>query len=235
MALFKCPECNYEVSVPDEHVGQQTKCPRCKQSGTIVDSDSALTSLPVVAQKENTATILKASGGSIQTKLSPTIIINKESSLEREFITIVDPSLPVSLTACVGIKTIYQATTNYSAGGYSYIVRYSVKAVEPISALQVRFLLFNVWGRHVTTLSATEIVDMPEGTVRSFDGIWTVFSETEVKEHYASIAYIAVVRDSFGKVLEADIQPVLTEARRFSERFCDSDLEPTPRTAPGAG
>jgi hypothetical protein len=86
----------------------------------------------------------------------------------------------------------------------------------------------------VKTLSATEILDMPAGTVRSFDGSWNLFSETEASEHYASIAYVAVIRDSFGKVLEADIQPVLAEARRFSERFSDSDLEPAPRTAPDA-
>jgi hypothetical protein len=234
MALFKCEECEYSVSVSDEHIGKRTKCPSCKQSGTIVNADSEVISMPSASDLDNNPIILKSSGGPIQTKLLDNIILNKESSLEREFITIVDPSLPAGLTSCVGIKTTYQSDTSFSSGGYRYTARYSIKTLEPIFAFEVRFLLFNVWGRHVTTLSATEILDMPEGTVRSFDAKWNLFSENEASKHYASIAYVAVIRDSFGKVLEADIQPVLTEARRFSERFSDSDLEPTPRTAPGA-
>lgn len=56
--------------------------------------------------------------------------------------------------------------------------------------------------------------------------IWTVSSENEVEEHYASIAYVARVRLASGRVLEGSTDRVVEEARKFSSKFTPADLDP---------
>jgi hypothetical protein len=60
-----------------------------------------------------------------------------------------------------------------------------VIVTDPISALEVRFALFDVWGNFVKTLSETEIEDIPAGGKRMFSPTWRVWDENEVSEHNA--------------------------------------------------
>lgn len=228
MAEFVCPACDHRQSVPDAHAGKVARCPKCHKS-SVVQIVRLLTvpdCTPEVGSES--VLVLRANGGSIQTLLSRSIRLNKESTLEREFISIVHRDLPAGLTSCVGVTTVYEPETDYSSGQYVYASRFAIKAIEGIRAFEVRFLLFNIWGRHVSTLSATEIADVSAGVVRPCESKWLLFSENEACEHYASIAYLATIRTFDGQVFEADHEPVLEEARRFSAKFADSDLEPTP-------
>jgi len=95
-----------------------------------------------------------------------------------------------------------------------------------IQAFEVRLLLFNVWGSHVGTLSASEIRDLKDGATYEQEYSWQLWSLTEGHEHHASIAYIARVRTADGRVLDADSAFILREAQRFTEKFTEADLEP---------
>lgn len=172
--------------------------------------------------------IARESGGSIKTDLG-SVVLNEESSLQREWITIHDNAIPADLVGTVGVKTIYQSGGRYSSGDYMYTADYKVKATEDLTAIELRLLTFDVWGDHVRNLSATEIVDLKAGEVREFHPGWNVFSENEASEYYASIAYIARVRTKSGRVIKADPAIVVEEARKFSEKFQASDLEPEPK------
>lgn len=171
--------------------------------------------------------ILRESGGSVQTELSRTIRLNKDSTLEREFITVIDKSLPAELTSCVGVTTIYKPGADYIAGQYMYAAKCDVKAFEDIRAFEIRFLMFNIWGRHVQTLTAAEIADVSAGTIRQCKSEWNLFSENEACEHYASIAYLATIRTATGQVYDADSEIVIAEAKQFSAKFTATNLEPT--------
>jgi len=172
--------------------------------------------------------ITRSSGGSIKTELGYGIILNRESSLEREWITIHDDSIPADLVGTVGVRTIYEEGGRYSSGGYRYTANYTIKAMEALTAFEVRFLLFDIWGNHIRTLSATGIIDLKAGETRSFDAEWILYSENEASEYYASIAYIAQVRTKSGRVIKANPKVVIKEARKFSSKFAVSDLEPKP-------
>ncbi|WP_145100182.1 hypothetical protein [Rosistilla carotiformis] len=155
--------------------------------------------------------------------------MNKESSLEREFITVIDKTLPAGLTGCVGVWTVYEPETDYRPAQYVYASRYSVKALEEIRAFETRFLVFNVWGRHVQTLSSSVIADVAAGATRQCASQWMLYDENEACEYYASIAYLATVRTASGHVFETNIAPILAEAKKFSSKFSADDLAPTPR------
>lgn len=132
--------------------------------------------------------------------------------------------VPVDLLGTVGVSTIYERDS--ISGNFRYAAIFSVQLAEPISALEVRFLLFDVWGNHIRTLSLTEVADI--SSTKSIEGKWNLFSENEAEEYYASIAYVARVRTRAGKVFEADPTPVIEEAKRFSKKFSAEGLEPNP-------
>ncbi len=70
---------------------------------------------------------------------------------------------------------------------------------------------------------------MRERVVRHYSPKWNLYSENEASEHYASIAFVATVRTSTGKVLDANMACILEEGKRFSSKFVAADLEPSPR------
>jgi len=166
--------------------------------------------------------VTKTSGGSIQTELGYGIVLNKESTLTREWITIHDDSLPVDIEGTTGVNT------SYGDRKYQYNAEYIIKTKEAISAVEVRFLTFDIWGNNVRNLSATDIQDVKADVTQNFDATWHEYSENRVSEFYASIAYIAQVRTADGRVIKANPEIVLKEARKFSDKFSKSDLEPKP-------
>ncbi len=90
----------------------------------------------------------------------------------------------------------------------------------------MRFLLFDVWGSHVQTLSAVEVRDLMPLQCHSDEYRWAMSNEAEGREHHASIGYIARVRTQRGIVLNADNSLVLREAQRLMESFTEGYLEP---------
>jgi hypothetical protein len=170
----------------------------------------------------------KAPGGSIQTKLSEDIVINKQSTVTREWIALHDPSVPADLVGTPGVTTVYKDRGR--SGEYQYEANVSVQAKAGLAAVEVRFLVFDVWGQHVRSLVSDEVADIPAGTTKDVSPEWRVLSENEVSRHYASIAYISRVRTQDGRVFEADTASVVREAQKFSKKFTVADLEPKPES-----
>jgi hypothetical protein len=86
----------------------------------------------------------------------------------------------------------------------------------------------------IRSLSSTDVEDIAPGRT-TMNAKWSLFSENEASEYYASIAYVARVRVRSGRVYEADRDAVVAEARQFSAQFSAEDLDPQPPpTARGA-
>lgn len=173
------------------------------------------------------ATVNRGSAGSIRTQLGYGIVLNKESSLEREWVTVNNTGVPAQLVGAVPLTTAYKS----EGSDYRYVAEYQIDAKEPLSAIEVKFLTFDIWGEYQRTLSATDIEDLPAGQTK-LTGQWRTFSENEASEYYASIAYVARVRTKTGRVAVADVAPVIAEAKKFSERFNPAVLEPSPAPSP---
>lgn len=236
MAIFNCPSCEHSQSVSDEHIGKVARCPNCGSRGPVLDEadaqpDEALSpqfaDMIVAEALDREPIIRRSSGGSIRTDLGHGIVLNKQSTLQREWITIIDPNFPVTLVGEVGIETKYRSGTQYQSGGYYYFAEYAIRCREPITACEIRFLTFDLWGTHDRTLSSTEIQDIKPDVTHRFTGEWNLFYENEACEFYASIAFVRRIRTASGRVLIADPSTALREAQKFSEKFSESDLEPT--------
>jgi hypothetical protein len=169
-------------------------------------------------------TVTHMNPGTVRKILGPNRILNKESTLKQEWITIHDPSIPADFEGNAGIGTVYEA--GRPSGSFYYVSAYVIKTREALSAIEIRFLIFDVWGDYIRTLSNTSLADIDSGTSKEINAQWNLFSENEASKFYASISYIARVRTKAGRIVEGNRTAVLTEAKKFSQKFKEEDLEP---------
>jgi len=146
-----------------------------------------------------------------------------KARLNLEWIVVDDPRLPVAFASVQGVRAVREPLEEK----YWYYAKFDVQLTEDsITAWESRFLTFNVWGDHVRTLSYTKVHVVNHNEMALASGSWYLGSKAEGEEHLASIGYIARVRTNEGKVLHADTELLLREAKRFSEKFTEEDLEP---------
>ena len=163
-------------------------------------------------------TTTKADGGSVAIDRS----VNENSTLRREWITVHDDRLPVDIVGTPGV------TTKSYGGGPEYEAEYTISVAEPVVAVEVRFILFDVWKVRTKTLSATHVEDFGEGE-HDLEEAWRVFPKRDVYKHYASIAYVAAVRTKAGAIVTADTAAIADIAREHMNDFTDDLLETDPR------
>lgn len=107
-------------------------------------------------------TASRGDGGPVQTNLGFGIVLNKSSSLHRVWVTVHDPErMKVALDdgygGATGVRTIYESgDSRYARGQYQYEALASISpGSESISAFEVRYIVFDIWGDRIRTLSAT--------------------------------------------------------------------------------
>ena len=133
--------------------------------------------------------------------------------------------MPVDLVGTPGVTTIYES--GQYRGDYKYTADYSILVHELVVAVEVRFIAFDVWGNRTRALSATDIKDFAPGT-HEMDAVWNLFSENEASEHYASIAYVAMIRTETGEIYLADADAVTEVARQYMSDFTSDLLDEEP-------
>lgn len=144
-------------------------------------SQTAPSSLSITTTKETGGNIqiefTTPSGESIKDVGQLKILRNPKSTLARERIAIHDGSLPADLLGTPGIRTTYQIQPGKSdEGEFRYTTGFVVSAREDLAAVDVRFLLFDIWGNHAVTLSTEVIEDIMKGGFSTQLGEWTPWS-----------------------------------------------------------
>lgn len=174
------------------------------------------------------AAATEGNGAEVKTTKIDGSVLNEESTLRREWVAVHDDKLPVDLEGTPGVLTVGGLRDFASASRvYMYESSYTIKVTEPVVAVEVRFILFDVWGERTRVLSATDVRDFAVG-VYELDGTWNLFSANEASEHYASIAYVAAVRTAAGEVYRADSEAVISVAQEYMSDFTDDLLEEEP-------
>ncbi|NQW47973.1 MAG: hypothetical protein HQ464_09420 [Planctomycetes bacterium] len=225
MAVFTCPDCGHSQAVDDKHTGKTATCPQCKAQGAvgkIAETTRAYEQTPEEARTRKinggNAGIYWLPYGSGEAKKMDT-----RSSLSLEWIVVDDPRLPVAFSSVCGVRAI----KDLSPDRYWYNVKFAVTVIgEAVSAVNLRFLTFDVWGCHVRTLGYTEVSDRRRNETWTDELTWYLGTETEAEQHLASLGYVARVRTREGLIVNADNAFIIREAQRFSEKFTEADLEP---------
>lgn len=179
---------------------------------------------PTKQGKVAALSIERHDGQSVVTDLGSNIFLNKLSTLKREEFVITDELAPAVLKGSMGFKVLYKTGERYSTGQYQYSMDYLFIPTEPLSAFEVRVHVFDIFGRFIRTLSSIELADLTEQKL--FTPTWRILSENEASEAFLSVAYIAQVRTSSGKVYEIDRAAVLEQVRKVNKRITEAELMP---------
>lgn len=159
---------------------------------------------------------LRGTGEAMSFDIGYGIIVNKGSKLTREWVIVNDDRLPVKIAAM-------NASTLLSDRNWIYNVDYTLSLREPISAVEVRFIPFNIWGEKDRALSVTEISEIEAGE-KKLSAKWSILSENDAVEHYAMLGYVAQIKLASGAIIRADTEAVVDAAREFSGEFTSGDL-----------
>lgn len=111
--------------------------------------------------------------------------INEGSTLSRESILFNDPSCPVSLGAHATIIV-------YKDRGFRFSGVTDIDVRRQIVAVQVRTILYDIFGKHMKNLANTNPKDFPPGPAK-LEGEWRA-SDNDITELLTTVTYVARVR-----------------------------------------
>ena len=200
----------------------------CKQPSSTTTSPSAASAAASSAGPASAPrlTITRFDGGSVVTELGYGIKLNKGSSLNREWFVITDSAAPAKVDGRAGVVVRYARESGTYSGHYQYAVDHTLTLSEPLTAVELRVHLFDIFGRSMEALRSVEVVDM-SGTV-AMKPSWRARSENEASETLTSVVYVAQARTAAGKLYSIDRQAVLEQLKAISARISDADLDPKP-------
>ena len=169
--------------------------------------------------------VVRAAGGSIRTPLGYGIVLNEDSTLEREWIVINIPEMPATLLGPTGVKTAYESgDEDEDDRGFQYQAEFGFTTNEALVAVDIRFLVFNVWGELNRQLSVEYVEDIKKGAMTFKSESWRLHSTNDAALHYASIGYVARVRTKNGEIRIMPSEHVLKIAREFSADVSEKDV-----------
>jgi hypothetical protein len=169
-------------------------------------------------------TVDRSEGPDVTVSLGHGVILNRESTLKREWFVVRDAQAPATIEGPAGIRVVFKDGDRGSRGEYQYAGSYRLVVREPITAFEVRAVVIDVFGRTMKTLSSTELVPLTGG--RDFRPAWRIFSENEASEAFASVIYVAQVRTAAGRVYVADRAAIFDQVRKVASRLTEADLDP---------
>ena len=227
MAVFTCPQCGHLQVVDDRHVGKKGTCPKCKTQDVVqalVEAIPDVTPVDVPLQQ-----IIDGISGPLgiwcDGWLDESKHLNKASSLRVGWWTVVDSSMPVQFMEPCGVS-VHNIASDYPLS-LVYRTRPRIQCHgEAVTAFDVRFMTFDVWGERTNTLQASVIQDLKDGEYATPTLEWALFSETMAEEYCASLSFVSRVRLASGKVRNADLLFVLREAEKIFGGLTEGALEP---------
>lgn len=163
----------------------------------------------------------RGAGQPMNTQVIGSVRLNQGSTLLREWVIVNDPALPVSLSP-QNFNGVYP-TYSERDRAYQYYSRMIAQVEEPVVAISVTHIVFDVWNQRVRTLRLDRIADLTVGT-HTVEGRWRIDSEPQAEAHFSSISFISRVRLANGEVRSADLGLIVAEAQRISAGISEADL-----------
>ena len=145
------------------------------------------------------------------------ITMNEGSTMQRESILLNVPDSPIRFTSA-------SMSFDYEDRRFQYNVAAQLEAAVPIAALEVRHVLFDLFGEHMQNLSNTDATDITPGNY-SMDGTWNILRENEVTEHLTTVSFVAQARLENGRVWKFDSDVLSASLRSLN---LDQEVEDDP-------
>ena len=165
--------------------------------------------------------VAKFDGGSVATDLGYGLKVNDQSTLIRSWIVLNDSGCPIQLFGS-GIKTIFGDRE------YKYIPDGSAYAKETVTAFDIRFLLYDIFGNYIKTLTGKQVKDIQMGTTIELENIgnWRTW-ENEVSDLLTIVSFVAQVRSSSGVIWKCDTKLLSEELSKNKFKISNEYFEPS--------
>ena len=179
----------------------------------------AISTCLALTTQAQTLTTRTGEGASVKTDLGYNVVLNKNSSLKRQWIYIQDPKAPVDIEYQTDVAVVYKKD-------YTYQMSVPVKAKQDVTAIELIHVILDVFGRRLNTLQNTAVVDVKANEAASVGGEWRIWSEVEASLAHTSFTYVRSVRTADGKVYFAPMAQVLEIIKKGAPTLTGSDIEP---------
>ena len=176
---------------------------------------------PLIGQikPDTSLQVREEDGGSVAVRTANGFL-NQDSSLTRRWCVIDDSNSPAALDHA-GAYPRFDEKDNMQ-----YLMPAGVVSPrQAISAIEVRYVLFDVWGEHLRTLSLTRIVDSSTHLDLRTGANWPAL-ESEVSQLVTVVAFVARVRNSDGDVWTFDAKRILRPMETLGVKVAAADLVP---------
>ena len=94
-----------------------------------------------------------------------------------------------------------------------------------ISAFELRFLLFDIWGEHIRTLSDTEVSDLTGRIALKDTASWTAW-HSDVSQVLTVVSFVGRVKRRDGTVWEYDPSSLLQQVEKIKVTLTEKELTP---------
>jgi len=170
--------------------------------------------LGVEVEHEGSVIVVEAMGPKL-VRTGP--IILEHGALRNRWIVVQDSTMGVVFTEPSGVKV--------SSPDYDGDI--DLRALTSVVAIEVRALLFNVWGEFAGHVGVTRLVEQRIGETWAMDPRWTEVS-APAGEHRTSIMWIHRVMFGNESIFEADLAAIEAATRDLTGRPMPDIGDPVP-------
>jgi len=161
--------------------------------------------------------VRQENGGSVAVRTAGGTL-NQDSSLQRRWYIINDANSPVRLERA-GVFPRFDERE----GVHYFLPIGTVSPKDAISAIEVRYLLFDIWGEHLRTFSVTKITDSSTHVDLQAGNRWPAL-ETEASQLVSVFAFVTRVRATDGQTWTYNADRMLQRMQALGVNVGQKDL-----------
>ncbi len=177
-------------------------------------------SLGIAQDKSRSALQVHREDGGSVTVHTAGGFLNQDSSLKRTFYIVDDPNSPATIEhAGIFPRLDEKEKVHY------FLPIGTVAPKQAVSAVEVRYILFDVWGQRLRTLSATRLAD--SSTHVDFRGStkWMAL-ESEFGQLVTVVSFVSRIRTAEGDVWTFDANRMASQIEALGLNVAPPDLNP---------
>ena len=163
--------------------------------------------------------IHEENGGSVAVR-SASGFLNQDSSLQRKWYVINDANSPVRLERA-GVFPRFDEKESL----HYFVPVGTVSPKEVISAIEVRYVLTDIWGEKLRTYSVTRLVDSSTHVDLQASNKWPAL-ESEASQLVAVFAFVSRVRTGDGQIWTFSADRIVHRMQALGSDVAPKDLQP---------
>ncbi len=147
-------------------------------------------------------------------------VLNQHSSLRRRWLAVDNLSSPIRLNGA-GLLTRFDEKEQT----HFLVPIGTITPKRAISAIEVRYLLFDIWSQHLRTVALTWLADSSTNVDLRENTRWPAV-EYEASQLVTTVAFAARVRTAEGQVWTFDAEKMLAQIQGLGLSAMAADLTP---------